>query len=233
VLARFARHLRASAAIAQRSGVSARFTVAGAETVAAAALTGEDHAVARSTCKRYRQCCVASWNRIRRRPTVGQQHRARYLTAQLHQLNSAAATTVATFAATATFAAAFAAAATTVAVATFATTATFAATTTFATAAAFADGAGEGAQAASQEHHRGNARHRLQRPCGPPQYAITRYGLHHDRLPATHSDSTTTGSVSMLIPPIRTPEHQRLPVPGSELCNVAGGAAAPAVTPPT
>src|SRR5205807_9403035 len=38
VLARFARHLRASAAIDQRSGVSARFAVAGAETVAAAAL---------------------------------------------------------------------------------------------------------------------------------------------------------------------------------------------------
>jgi magnesium chelatase subunit I len=52
VLARFARHLRASAAIDQRSGVSARFAVAGAETVAAAALrraalTGEDQAVAR------------------------------------------------------------------------------------------------------------------------------------------------------------------------------------------
>jgi magnesium chelatase subunit I len=52
VLARFSRHLRGSAAIDQRSGVSARFAVAGAETVAAAALrraalTGEDHAVAR------------------------------------------------------------------------------------------------------------------------------------------------------------------------------------------
>ncbi|MGH3898211.1 MAG: sigma 54-interacting transcriptional regulator [Pseudonocardiaceae bacterium] len=52
VLARFSRHLRASAAIDQRSGVSARFAVAGAETVAAAALrraalTGEDQAVAR------------------------------------------------------------------------------------------------------------------------------------------------------------------------------------------
>jgi magnesium chelatase subunit I len=52
VLARFSRHLRASAAIDQRSGVSARFAVAGAETVAAAALrraalTGEAHAVAR------------------------------------------------------------------------------------------------------------------------------------------------------------------------------------------
>jgi len=52
VLARFSRHLRASSAIDQRSGVSARFAVAGAETVAAAALrrsalTGEDHAVAR------------------------------------------------------------------------------------------------------------------------------------------------------------------------------------------
>ncbi|MGH3989535.1 MAG: sigma 54-interacting transcriptional regulator, partial [Pseudonocardiaceae bacterium] len=38
VLARFSRHLRASPAIDQRSGVSARFAVAGAETVAAAAL---------------------------------------------------------------------------------------------------------------------------------------------------------------------------------------------------
>jgi magnesium chelatase subunit I len=52
VLARFSRHLRASAAIDQRSGVSARFAVAGAQTVAAAALrrsalTGEQHAVAR------------------------------------------------------------------------------------------------------------------------------------------------------------------------------------------
>jgi magnesium chelatase subunit I len=52
VLARFSRHLRASAAIDQRSGVSARFAVAGAQTVAAAALrrsalTGEEHAVAR------------------------------------------------------------------------------------------------------------------------------------------------------------------------------------------
>ncbi len=52
VLARFSRHLRCSAAIDQRSGVSARFAVAAAETVAAAAvrraaLTGEDHAVAR------------------------------------------------------------------------------------------------------------------------------------------------------------------------------------------
>ncbi|MGQ0773518.1 MAG: magnesium chelatase [Pseudonocardiales bacterium] len=52
VLARFSRHLRASAAIDQRSGVSARFAVAAAQTVAAAAvrraaLTGEDHAVAR------------------------------------------------------------------------------------------------------------------------------------------------------------------------------------------
>ncbi|MGH3694621.1 MAG: ATP-binding protein [Pseudonocardiaceae bacterium] len=52
VLARLSRHLRGSAAIDQRSGVSARFAVAGAETVAAAALRraaliGEDHAVAR------------------------------------------------------------------------------------------------------------------------------------------------------------------------------------------
>jgi magnesium chelatase subunit I len=52
VLARFSRYLRASAAIDQRSGVSARFAVAAAETVAAAAvrrsaLTGEEPAVAR------------------------------------------------------------------------------------------------------------------------------------------------------------------------------------------
>ncbi len=52
VLARFSRHLRASAAIDQRSGVSARFAVAAAETVAGAAvrraaLTGEGDAVAR------------------------------------------------------------------------------------------------------------------------------------------------------------------------------------------
>ncbi len=47
VLARFTRHLRGSGAIDQRSGVSARFSIAAAETVAAAALrraavTGED-----------------------------------------------------------------------------------------------------------------------------------------------------------------------------------------------
>ncbi|WP_040797668.1 ATP-binding protein [Nocardia higoensis] len=52
VLARFVRHLRDSPAIDQRSGVSARFAVAAAETVAAAALrrsalTGESPAVAR------------------------------------------------------------------------------------------------------------------------------------------------------------------------------------------
>ncbi|MBF6354981.1 ATP-binding protein [Nocardia higoensis] len=52
VLARFVRHLRDSPAIDQRSGVSARFAVAAAETVAAAALrrsalTGEHPAVAR------------------------------------------------------------------------------------------------------------------------------------------------------------------------------------------
>ncbi|MFC5141650.1 ATP-binding protein [Actinomycetospora rhizophila] len=52
VLARFTRHLRASGAVDQRSGVSARFSIAAAETVAAAALrraavTGEDAAVAR------------------------------------------------------------------------------------------------------------------------------------------------------------------------------------------
>ncbi len=52
VLARFTRHLRQSQAVDQRSGVSARFTIAATETVAAAALrrsavTGEDTAVAR------------------------------------------------------------------------------------------------------------------------------------------------------------------------------------------
>src|SRR4051812_32740510 len=52
VVARFARHVRESPAVDQRSGVSARFAVAAAETVAAsavrrAALTGEDAAVAR------------------------------------------------------------------------------------------------------------------------------------------------------------------------------------------
>ena len=52
VLARFARHLRESSAVDQRSGVSARFAIAAAETIAAAArhraaTQGEDDAVAR------------------------------------------------------------------------------------------------------------------------------------------------------------------------------------------
>ncbi|MFC7503631.1 magnesium chelatase [Nocardioides sp. CPCC 206347] len=52
ILARFTRNLRDSSAVDQRSGVSARFAIAGAETIAAAALRratieGEDHAVAR------------------------------------------------------------------------------------------------------------------------------------------------------------------------------------------
>src|SRR5699024_9848926 len=52
VLARFTRALRESTAVDQRSGVSARFSIAGDETVAASALhrasvRGEDHAVAR------------------------------------------------------------------------------------------------------------------------------------------------------------------------------------------
>ena len=52
VLARFTRHLRESSAVDQRSGVSARFSIAAAETVAAAALHratvhGEPEAVAR------------------------------------------------------------------------------------------------------------------------------------------------------------------------------------------
>ncbi|MEJ7796514.1 MAG: magnesium chelatase, partial [Nocardioides sp.] len=51
-LARFTRNLRESSSVDQRSGVSARFAIAGAETIAAAALhratrQGEDHAVAR------------------------------------------------------------------------------------------------------------------------------------------------------------------------------------------
>ncbi len=52
ILARFTRNLRESSAVDQRSGVSARFAIAGAETIAAAALrratiAGEDRAVAR------------------------------------------------------------------------------------------------------------------------------------------------------------------------------------------
>jgi len=52
ILARFTRALRESNAVDQRSGVSARFAIAGAETIAAAALhratsQHEDHAVAR------------------------------------------------------------------------------------------------------------------------------------------------------------------------------------------
>jgi magnesium chelatase subunit I len=52
ILARFTRGLRESSAVDQRSGVSARFAIAGAETIAAAALhratrQGEDQAVAR------------------------------------------------------------------------------------------------------------------------------------------------------------------------------------------
>ena len=52
ILARFTRNLRESTAVDQRSGVSARFAIAGAETIAAAALhratsQGEDEAVAR------------------------------------------------------------------------------------------------------------------------------------------------------------------------------------------
>jgi len=52
ILARFTKHLRESSAVDQRSGVSARFAIAGAETVAAAALhratvQGEEDAVGR------------------------------------------------------------------------------------------------------------------------------------------------------------------------------------------
>ncbi|MGA0565732.1 sigma 54-interacting transcriptional regulator [Rathayibacter sp. KR2-224] len=53
ILARFTRNLRESSSIDQRSGVSARFAIAGAETIAAAALhrattRGEEEAVART-----------------------------------------------------------------------------------------------------------------------------------------------------------------------------------------
>jgi magnesium chelatase subunit I len=52
ILARFTGHLRESSSVDQRSGVSARFAIAGAETIAAAALhrattQGEEEAVAR------------------------------------------------------------------------------------------------------------------------------------------------------------------------------------------
>ena len=52
ILARFTRNLRESSSVDQRSGVSARFAIAGAETIAAAAIhratvQGEDEAVAR------------------------------------------------------------------------------------------------------------------------------------------------------------------------------------------
>ena len=52
ILARFTRNLRESSSVDQRSGVSARFAIAGAETIAASALhratsQGEDEAVAR------------------------------------------------------------------------------------------------------------------------------------------------------------------------------------------
>ncbi|MCW2852021.1 MAG: putative magnesium chelatase subunit ChlI, partial [Nocardioides sp.] len=52
ILARFTRSLRESSSVDQRSGVSARFAIAGAETIAAAAIhratvQGEDEAVAR------------------------------------------------------------------------------------------------------------------------------------------------------------------------------------------
>ncbi len=52
ILARFTRHLRESSSVDQRSGVSARFAIAGAETIAASALhratrRGEERAVAR------------------------------------------------------------------------------------------------------------------------------------------------------------------------------------------
>src|SRR5690606_835320 len=52
ILARFTRNLRESSSVDQRSGVSARFAIAGAETIASAALhrsavRGEEEAVAR------------------------------------------------------------------------------------------------------------------------------------------------------------------------------------------
>ena len=68
VIARFTRSLRESSAIDQGSGVSARFAVAAAETVAAAALrraaiTGEDRPVARPIdLESVPPCCAASWS---------------------------------------------------------------------------------------------------------------------------------------------------------------------------
>ncbi len=44
ILARFTRALRESSAVDQRSGVSARFAIAGAETIAASALHRADSA---------------------------------------------------------------------------------------------------------------------------------------------------------------------------------------------
>ena len=74
VVARFTRSLRESSAVDQGSGVSARFSVAAAETVAAAALrraaiTGERAARSpdRSTSSRCRTCCAASWSSPRAR----------------------------------------------------------------------------------------------------------------------------------------------------------------------
>ena len=74
VVARFTRSLRESSAVDQSSGVSARFSVAAAETVAAAALrraaiAGERAARPpdRSTSSRCRTCCAASWSSRRAR----------------------------------------------------------------------------------------------------------------------------------------------------------------------
>ncbi len=73
VLARFVGHLRESSAVDQRSGVSARFAIAAAETVSAAAvhraaLTGEDPAVARPVdLDAVPACCAASWSSRRAR----------------------------------------------------------------------------------------------------------------------------------------------------------------------
>ena len=72
ILARFTRALRESSSVDQRSGVSARFAIAGAETIAAAALhratsQGEDEAVARAGRPRDRGRRARRQDRVRDR----------------------------------------------------------------------------------------------------------------------------------------------------------------------
>jgi magnesium chelatase subunit I len=70
IIARFTRHLRESTAVDQRSGVSARFSIAAAETVAAAALhRGRDLRASPIAVARVvdlpvplSTCCAARWS---------------------------------------------------------------------------------------------------------------------------------------------------------------------------